>query len=227
MQTCQGLAQITKHILAAHHQRRHENPIDYIYRSLGCKILPASEKSDPDLILAKKYFMNSCTPAQAKSAQFFRVETGVGETFFGSKFKPGRDMNRKLLWKPTSQQQLAQELHQGFGSEVCPLRSVFSHAAGDGSGYAWLVEAALGKANASGMRFSATGMVSGYRSHIDEGNYLPDPNSTIRFKDGLRVPIGKVTKVYSWMPEPEVTTVYDGKCQLLPRYLVKYSDYCG
>ncbi len=215
-------------LLGAQYRKKEINPLDYIYRALGCKICPMAE-GDSEVGPILQYMYNSREAAGENVEGIFKVcrpEKGSGD---GNSQK----VNRKLLWHGSKAANLLSILNGGLLVHA-PFAPVTGKAFGDGlytadifgkswnytfdhrtasysgSKYMLLCDVTMGKKmqcinnhrDWSNMRDSYPSR--GYSSVMVSGNNVPDPLHTVKAQAGeLEIPLGKI------VPNPLTNTKKD------------------
>jgi len=103
-------------LLGAQFRKNEINPLDYIYRAIGCKIVPLNER-DLDVSFILQYMYNSPSAANLRVGSIFRVEVPADADQFKAKVEAlsqTKHKDRRLLWHGSKAANLISILSKGL-----------------------------------------------------------------------------------------------------------------
>ncbi|KAL9986739.1 hypothetical protein ACROYT_G000926 [Oculina patagonica] len=199
------LAEASKILLGAQHRSKEINPLDYVYKSLGCRVELLDPDSDECQLLLE-YIHNSREQGGRWSIEveaIFRVSRPGEAERLEDCGVPG---NHRLLWHGTKTENMMGILQQGL--RIAPpeaSRSGWSlgkgiytsdslekslNYSGYQSGLVLLCEVALGNVKETIDREYQESAPEGFNSVLAVSTEIPDPNEDVTTQYGAIVPAG-------------------------------------
>ncbi|TRY73067.1 hypothetical protein TCAL_13884 [Tigriopus californicus] len=209
-------------LLGAQFRRKEINPLDYIYRSLGCVISPLNPNTDEATCILR-YIGNSPNADNCEIDGIFKIKRDEDFSKFGQTIKPKHDWNRRLLFHGSKRANLFSIFTHGLMVNA-PTAMINGRAFGDGiytadvfsksdaytndnrfmnpgsarretNKYMLLCDVALGKQYRFNYNQPACGNL---RKHCDsilvEGYSVPNPEQTMFLQSGLELPLGEIIR---------------------------------
>ncbi|PIK56119.1 putative poly(ADP-ribose) polymerase pme-5 isoform X2 [Apostichopus japonicus] len=237
MQNLVDLELANRILLGAQHRIKEVNPLDYIYKALGCKIQQLEEDSpEAQIILQQIEQTREKTPITIEAIYRLARE---GEEDALNKLKVG---NHQLLWHGTKSSNLISILKRGLLTQPIESAGFTGNLFGQGiytssmvcksmnycsnfyerapSKFLLLCEVAVGKSQTD---VSEVGFKKGFDSTLGEGQQGPDKNFNLCLKSGASIPMGRVserTNTTSWLSYDEI--VLYSEDQVCLRYLIQF-----
>jgi hypothetical protein len=239
-------------ILGAQYRRSEINPLDYIYKAMGCHIRPM-EPTEPMVPMILQYLYNSSDSQEYRVEAIYQVRRPIEDVTFGTGIK-SKDLNRKLNWHGTKAAHLLGIINSGlmikaagaafagsaFGdgiytANVFKKSSCYTHdhRTSNDSNYLLLCDVAMGKT----LEFTNYDRQRGVQSYpppgFDSYSHVlsqtgPDPIHTVKMDNGgLEVPLGmlidtKPDNCWSCNEYPEFVVYKESQVAL--RYIVRMCD---
>lgn len=230
------LALASKILLGAQYRTKEINPLDYVYKSLGCHIELLDPTSD-ECQLILEYIHNSRGCQSFEVDGIFRVSRSGEAERFESCGVPG---NHRLLWHGTNTVNMIGILKQGL--RIAPpeaSRSGWSLGKGiytsdsldksmgyvsrrrDGAAFVFLCEVALGNVKSVDDRDYYESAPEGFDSVLLTSSEVPDPSEDVTTPYGAVVPAGvRITQNSEVYNSNSEYVVYK-ESQVLIRYIVQ------
>lgn len=242
--------EVTERILLGAQFRKHEiNPIDYIFRAIGCSIesIPWNDKEIAPHVL--KYIYRSRGLAAKDVSAIYKVSIKADQHKLLAKegmWRTAKAMNRSLLWHGTQPENLMSILTKGlivnhsvahgrlFGqgiymADVLDKSKSYSHSRYYGRSYdekyLLLCDVGLGKILKVTEHQNHDDFMKNYDSLHVVGLHQPNPTENVRLSNqGVVVPSGKIMPVRekSLMDYNEYVAFRSD--QVAIRYIVRFAD---